>query len=234
MSLVLNGSSQYAWRTAPLADIAPFTVSAWFKSTSDSTLQALWGEGLQATTLDYWRLGIRGNAGGDPVGCYIRRAGAANAITSTGYTINNWHHAMFIEAGSQDHRVYIDGGSGGTDVANDQAPINEDKMSIGALAYNGGWVNYFAGKLAEIAVWNMILTDQNKTDLAGGADPSTIQPGNLLAYWPLLSDALDDSGNGNDLTLAGSPSYDAGDRPVIGGNFVVSTILPYYNNLLAN
>ena len=215
MSLVLNGSTQYAWRTAPLADGAPFTVSAWFKSTSDSALQAIWGEAYQANILDFWRLSIRGNATGDPVGCYVRRAGAANAVTSTGYTVNKWHHAMFIEAGSKDHRVYIDGGSGGTDVSNDQAPTNEDKMSIGALAYNGSWVNFFAGKLGEVAIWDVVLTDQEKTYLAAGISPSDIRPGSLVAHWKLVDDYLDSSGNSNTLTGVASPTFDNSDHPTI-------------------
>lgn len=215
MSLVLNGSTQYAWRTAPFADGAPFTVSAWFKSTSDSALQAIWGEAYQANTLDFWRLSVRGNAAGDPVGCYVRRAGAANAVTSTGYTTNKWHHALFIEAGSKDHRVYIDGSAGGIDTSNDQAPTNEDKMSIGALAYSGSWANFFAGKLGEIAIWDAALTVKEKNDLADGVRPSNIRPESLVAYWELTDDYLDSSGNGNTLTGVASPTFDGNDHPTI-------------------
>ena len=215
MSIVLNGTTQYAWQTAPFV-ARPFSVAAWFKSTSDSALQAIWGEAKQSTTLDFWRLGIRGNAVGDPVGCYVRRAGAANATTSTGYTANKWHHALFIEAGSQDHRVYIDGGSEGTDTSNDQTPLNVDKMSIGALAYNNTWVNFFAGKLAEVAIWNnTILTDQERAYLANGVRPSAIRPANLAAYWKLEDDYADSSGNGNTLTGVASPTFDGSDHPTI-------------------
>lgn len=231
MSLVLNGSSQYAWRNAPIVNVAPFAVSAWFKSTSDSALQAIWGEGYQATTFDYWRLALRGNETGDPIGCTVRRNGLANAITTTGYTTGQWHHAMFIEAGSQDHRVYLDGGSVGTDTSNDQSPLNENRMSIGALPYNGGWANYFAGKIAEVAVWtNIIMGTDDIARLAGGADPSNVQPNFRKAYWPLLSDGNDDWSQSLDLTEAGSPSYDAEDHPTIGG--ALSTTFAYYYNLL--
>jgi hypothetical protein len=229
MSLVLNGTTQYAWRNAPVVNVAPFAVSAWFKSTSDSALQAIWGEAYQATTLDYWRLGLRGNEEGDPVGCYIRRNGEANAITSTGYMVNQWHHAMFVEAGTQDHRVYIDGESEGSDTSNDQNPLNENRMSIGALAYDGGWANFFAGKLAEVALWtNVILTVEDIAFLAGGADPNIIQPDFQKAYWPLLEDANDDWSNNLHLTEAGSPSFDTNDHPTIGGAAKASMV--YYLN----
>lgn len=215
MSLVLNGSTQYAWRAALLTGGAPFSVAVWFKSTSDSAFQAAWGEAYQANTFDFWRLDVRGNAGGDPIGCYVRRDGVANAVTSTGYTANQWHHALFIEAGSQDHRIYIDGGSEGTDTSNDQTPANVDKMSIGALAYNGGWANFFAGKLGEVAIWNVVLTNQEKTDLAAGASPSNIRSGNLVAHWKLVGDYLDSSGNGNTLVGVASPTFDNNDHPTI-------------------
>ena len=232
MSLVLNGTTQYAWRSAPVV-ATPFAVSAWFKSTSESALQAIWGEANQATTLDYWRLALRGDVEDDPIGCYIRRSDAANALTSAGYSVDEWHHALFIEAGSQDHRVYIDGGGIGTDTSNDQTPISITKMAVGALPYNGDWANFFAGKLAEVAIWNgVILTADDIAFLAGGADPSTIQSVYLKTYWPLFDDANDNGAENLHLTEAGTPSFDTGDHPVIGGAAKASTAY-YLNHILS-
>ena len=230
MSLVLNGTTQYVWRTAPVVG-RPFFISAWFKSSSDSALQALWGEGHKATTFDYWRLALRGDVENDPVGCTIRRTGVASALTSSGYTAGQWQHAIFIEAGTQDHRVYINGGSEGTDVSNDQGPLNLDTMGIGALPYNGGWANFFSGKIAEVAIWNGVIPSAGEIAfLAGGGKASSVQPTDLKAYWPLLNDANDDGINALHLTEVATPSYDEEDHPAIGG--AIRSSIWYYNNFL--
>lgn len=216
MSIVLEGT-KFLHRD-PVANAAPFTVSVWFKSTDADAFQAAWAEGAYAGTLDYWRLGLRGNAAGDPVGCYVRRDGAADAFTSTGYEVNRWHHAMFIEASSQDHRVYIDGGSEGTDTANDQAPINLVAMSVGAMPYNGSWIQYFSGKIAEVTIWSVVLSAAERASVIAGVDPSTIQPGNLVVYYPLEENPNDYGGSGLDLDYGGpapDPSFDAEDVPKV-------------------
>lgn len=235
MSIVLNGSSQYARRDAPVASAAPFTVAAWFKSTSDSAFQCLWSEADESTLLDYWRLGLRGHVAGDPLGLYVRRAGVANAVTSTGYTVGTWHHAMFVETGSQDHKIYIDGGSEGSDTVNDQAPNPAvlDEMAVGALAYNNGWTQYFAGKVAEVAIWNMALSPADRIELAGGANPALVQPENLVAYYPFEENANDYSGNNLHLTTVGSPSFDTEDNPPVAsgsGHTIVVNGTPAIDN----
>jgi hypothetical protein len=180
-------------------------------------------------------LDIRGNVGGNPVGCYVRRNEGASAETSSGYTINTWHNAIFIEAGGQNHQVYIDGGYAGIDTVNDQVPIGEDRMAIGALPYNGSWVNYFAGKLAYLTLWSIAISAEDRASLAGGADPSTIQSGSIIANYPLEENANDTSGNNLHLTTVNSPTFDSEDVPTIeggGGSSVVPSIVSYYNNFL--
>ncbi len=215
MSLVLNGSSQYAWRAAPVANVAPFTVFAWYKTTSDAALQAIWGESQQASTAQYWRLSAAGSIAGDPIRGDIRGGGtAATPQTTIGYTINTWQNALLLETSSSDHKVYINGGSVGSSTT-DQTPTGEDKMGVGILPYNSSWANYFAGKLAHVAIWDIALSAPDIASLAAGANPLAIQAAHLIAYWPLYNDANDDGGDGLNLALVGSPTFDTGDVPPV-------------------
>lgn len=210
MSIVLNGTTQYLKRDNAIVDAAPFTVSAFFKSTNDAAIQTVWGMSEGTDTDDYWELVCRGNVAGDPLGAYIKRSVGppGDARTTTGYTTNTWHHAGFVEASSQDHRVYIDGGSKHSDVTNDEAPLLAGKMVIGALAYSGGWVHYFYGKICQVAMWNIALSDAEMLQLSQGVSPTTIQSDNLVAFWPLLDDLLDDAAL-YDLTAVGGPGFSA-------------------------
>jgi len=215
MSIVLNGSSQYAQRAAPVVGSAPFTVFAWYKSTSDTALQAIWGESVQTSTYDYWRLSLAGNLAGDYVRADIRHSEtAASPVTSQGYSKDTWQSAILLETSSSDHKVYINGGYEGSSTVS-QAPVNTNKMSIGALAYNSSWANLFAGKIAHVALWDIALTSGDRGRLAAGIVPSQIQPNHLVGYWPLLSNGNDYSGNDLHLTLVGSPSFDDEDVPTL-------------------
>ena len=106
MSVVLDDAlSQYLHRTAPLADAAPFTITAWFKSDDATAHQVIWAEVDVSHSSKYWSLRASGDAAGDPVGVYISNATSPVLETSSGYSTGTWTHAAFVEAGIQDHSV---------------------------------------------------------------------------------------------------------------------------------
>jgi len=224
MSLVLNGTTQYAYRNSPVIGygvassvVFPFTVTGLFKSTSATALQAIWGESKASDIDEFFRLSARGSATGDPVAAYGRSGvGIMNVETSTGYSVDTWHRATLVAAASNDYKVYIDGASVGTPVCNIN-PINMTKMAIGALPYDGSWANLFAGRLAEVVIWDVALSDDERASVIAGYPPMSVVSGHnhVLAYWPLREDALDASGNGHDLSLQGGPSFTSADHPFV-------------------
>jgi hypothetical protein len=56
--------------------------------------------------------------------------------------------------------------------------------SIGGRRYDDN--RNFNGRIAHVAVWEVKLSDADFASLGSGADPRTIRPDQLLAYWPLL------------------------------------------------
>jgi N-acetylneuraminic acid mutarotase len=161
---------------------------------------------------------LRGVTAGDPVGCYVRGGVtlAADAVTSTGYTVDTWHKGIFVETSATNHKIYIDGSSVGSSVQS-ATPAGENKMAVGALPYSGGWANFFAGKIAEVCIWNIALNASDIAALQAGAIPSFIQSASIVAYWKLYDDALDTGGDQLDLELVDSPTFDTTDHPDIGG-----------------
>jgi len=66
----------------------------------------------------------------------------------------------------------------------------------------------FSGQTVGIcAMWNVVLTDLEMIALANGASPFDIRPGNLAGFWDPQNQATvpDQSGNGVNLTLSGTP-----------------------------
>lgn len=62
------------------------------------------------------------------------------------------------------------------------------------------------GDIAEVAIWSKILTPQQFSDLAGGANPLSIEAANLEEYIPMLTGASVTSCINTDPTVSGTAS----------------------------
>jgi hypothetical protein len=63
----------------------------------------------------------------------------------------------------------------------------------------------FDGDVAELALWDTVLSDANVATLAAGTSADQVESGSLTGYWKLI-----DSGTatvGSDMTIVGSPSW---------------------------
>ena len=208
MSLVLNGTTQYLKRTStPITDV-PVTISCWFQSDSVTASQAL--ASLEDGVNEFYLLQAAGAIAGDPVRAMSYSGTWRVAATTTGYSAGTWTHALGIFAADNDRRAFISGGSKGTEsTAEDVAAASY--IMVGAYKASVP-TGFFDGKLAELAMWNLALSDANAASLAAGVLPTAIEAANLIGYWPLFDDANDDKGTAN-LTEIGSPSYDTADHP---------------------
>ncbi|KKN45306.1 hypothetical protein LCGC14_0684590 [marine sediment metagenome] len=134
------------------------------------------------------------------------------AVTSSGYTVNIWHHACAIFVSATDRRAFIDGANKGTNATNVSA-INLDRTNIGVESKSTP-ANPVSGIIAEAAVYDLSqwpgATDALKADgfekilpsLADGFTPPHFPLG-LIAYWPLIR-GLNDKVGGYNLTAVGT------------------------------
>ena len=207
MARLLNdGTGDYLVLNTASVTGPPFTLSIWLNpnDVGNIVLQAL-SIGDISEEDETWSLGMQGWAGGNPLD-FNTVTPAANdfARTTTGVTINTWHHACAVAVSSTDRSVFIDGGSKGTSTM-DLSPANVDTIHIGSLA-RATPVNFWSGLLAEAAIWNAALIDAEVAALGAGMSPLLIRPGNLVDYWPIIgygSEERDIIGR-NNLTMFGT------------------------------
>jgi len=84
------------------------------------------------------------------------------------------------------------------------------------IGYDGTAATW-AGRLADCATWNVLLTASEFAALANGARPGQIRPKSLTGWWPvdgLESPEPDLSGNANNASLTNAPTIGFG--PLMG------------------
>lgn len=212
MSFVLTGTPNEAHYNSPIVSGFPFTVAFWFKPEDDTSLQELWSITTSATAYNYFMARYFGGDPGDPPGFTIRAAGSpVIEAGSTGTTLSQWHHLIFVAAAANDYRMYLNGNlvaSSTTSIS----PALGNTMSFGVIFYNGSTSNYFTGSFGYAALWDTALGTLDRNALAAGSDPADIATADLLAAWNFVSDG-NDSVNGYNLLVNGA--FNASDNPPI-------------------
>ena len=184
MAYSFNGSSEYLNTGNAVLSSVPITMGCWFYSTSNSATQRLISIGDKDTPNDFFHLSAMGTVTGDPLRASVKRGGAAGSATTTsGYSINTWHHATAVFTSNSDRDVYIDGGSVGNNTTA-ATPASLDTTRIGARA-SSGTNGPMAGRIAEAAIWNIALSTSEIAQLASGFSPLLVRPDGLTNYWPL-------------------------------------------------
>jgi N-acetylneuraminic acid mutarotase len=218
MSLVLNSSKpvnqadfQYAWCDTPKA-VYPYTIVVSFK-TSDLTQG---GSNAYIVSNDQ---GFTSNqnlsilAAAPPhILTASSYAGVWKSAVSTTYPKENtWHTLVVVFESSTSRRVYLDGGGKGVNTELQNAAVNVNFFTIG-VRFQQAPNSYFEGKVAETAFYGIAFSDSDAL-LTTTTTLDKIHPDDLLAYYPLISDAQDHSGNGHHLTLKNNPPFDPNDTP---------------------
>lgn len=164
---------------------APMSVSCWFYTTDAAPLldKAILSIGDGGTT-NRFRLLVEGNtpsARGTLRWVCTAGGSTAKAQSTTTISANTWQHACGVEASTTDRRVFLDGGSKGTNTQF-QNPSGIAYTRIGRCYTSGDPWN---GRIAHMAVWNVALADAEAGTLAAGISPLKVRRSNLIAYWPI-------------------------------------------------
>ena len=213
MSLVLDGSTQYAYHADSPLTAYTISIAAWFKTDDYTTSwQAICGLYDYSST-SYWNvLALNIDASNGTLHAESRGGQEYKAASSSLVEDAAWHHGVGIFSASNARAVWLDGSEDTNAQETGESVANLDRIGIGRNEDSSPG-QYFDGKLGEIAIYNDALTSGEISSLAGGAAPSAVNAGNLVAYWPLYDDENDDKGSYH-LTLGGSPSFDTEDHPI--------------------
>ncbi len=184
-------SNYLSCASTPVSAI-PLTLACWCNSTDATANQRLIAIIDTTDGRDYFMIDLSGATAGDPIRAITASAGTtAIASTSTGYSINTWHSVAGVFASATDRRAFIDGGSKGTNITS-LTPAGLDQLRLGVnLNTSEAPVSPLIGRLAEAAIWNVALTDDEVASHAKGVSPLKIRPQSLVFYSPLIRDLFD-------------------------------------------
>ncbi|MEV0132535.1 LamG-like jellyroll fold domain-containing protein [Dactylosporangium sp. NPDC050688] len=210
-SVAFNGTTTYAATAGPVLDTSrSFTVSAWAKLNSTTTHRAVLcqdGASNCGFALEYlagtgWALDMYSVDGNAPA--IVR---AAHAAAPFGV----WTHLVAVyDAGARQIRLYVNGKLAGSATLAGNWRAN-GPLLIGRARYQGTVNNFFDGSIAEVKVWDRVVSAQ---ELAPGA-------ATLVGRWRLDGDGTDATAYGRDATATGGVTWadDRGDGPVSAASF---------------
>lgn len=221
MARSFSGSNSLSIASA-LRSAAPVTMACWFYTNDTFNVGTLLaidsGNTNNAFQLRSWLNGPL-----QVVQAVAVESSSSNAATSTTAATNTWSHACGVWASATDRRAFLNGGNRGQGDVGSYAPSGLTTTRIGRIAATEG----FTGLIAEAAIWNVALTDDEVAALYNngiGLCPTMVRPDALVAYWPLLqTDGDIDWWGQNNLTANGSPTY-ADHPPVIYPSGIKSVV----------
>jgi hypothetical protein len=178
----------------------PFSVSCWFKLDSTSDSMSLVSVSNFNSAFEYFRLAYIPGTG---LAAHTQSGTPSLAVATASPSASAWHHAGGVWASSSSKACYLDGGNKGTDTTN-MSPSGVDRTAIGALLRSSNPA-YSTGEIAEVAVWNAALSDEEIALLGKGFSPLCMpwRWPNLVLYQDLIR-PLNRLGIGPTLTAAGS------------------------------
>ena len=183
----------------------PFTISAWLYVTSD--LHAHFAGSIadkdathyHALYLDHTTMAAKARTFDGVV---------RDATTTNFWAANAWHHIVGIWGATNSRRIILDGdiGNAVTDV-NNAVVANVDQITI-AVSADSTPFGYVTGRVAEVAWYDVALTDAEGVILADAYSALFVRPQSLIAYHPCigrLSPEIDPVG-GFDMALVNGPT----------------------------
>ncbi len=147
---------------------------------------------------------------------FFRNSGSGVQVTTglTSFSVNTWHVGCVRSFADNSVAVTLDGGGKKTNSAT-RALVAADRFALGYAARSSP-IEYFDGMIAEAAIWDVGLTDDEDQMLAASIDFREVRPAALVGYWQLFGrhDPEPDLIGGNDLTLLNTPTADAHPRVI--------------------
>jgi len=191
---------------------APFSMAGWYRPSSIENGSIL-GIG-ETISNQYMALGM------DPTGLAFIEVSGANITSGAALPLNQWSHIGAVQASTTSRFAFRNGVKGLQSTTAQPAHTGRDRITVGGLILNGTRVSFAGGDIAELGVWNIVLTDQEMADLAAGVLPSDIAPANLVGYWSFAEDLgatePDLSSGGRTLTIVGA-AFSVQHPTMIGG-----------------
>lgn len=198
-----NNSFSFAQIDSALIDTPPWTAAGWFYSLDTTDEDLIFAGDKDVNNAEQFRI-MKWSTN---MNFRVVETGASSAITSNSFSANTWHHFCGRAVATDSRIMTLDGdhANQGTNTT-PRTPAGIDRFCIGRQADsspNGG----FNGRICDVGLWSVSLTDDEVSALAAGADPRRIRPQSLIHYWTLYNASdLTDLRGGVTLSLGTAPS----------------------------
>lgn len=209
MAYLFNGATHIISRGDAVLQTWPITLHGRIRMTNpgdglDHTIVGLW----EAGSNNGFRLQVEFPGSLTKARCGTKAGGtAANATTTTTITDTNWHSVVGEITAANARQVWLDNGGNGSS-STSLTPGTLTKTTAGAYDNGGTIGGNVAHELADIAVWSVALTSDERASLAAGVSPLLIRPDKLEIYLPLMRGGNDYMGGAftvTDATVADHP-----------------------------
>ncbi len=179
---------------------SPLTMSTWL-NVADTTARGHFSICDGANNNNRWTI----ENFGDKARFVVRSAQGTTATTGNTLTIGAWDHVCAVNISSTSHRIILN-----ADFDNDDTSTTDREPSSVVDVVAGGRIDFASGSstatLAESAIWNVALVDDEIEALAAGVSPDQIRPHSLVFYLKQIRDADVDQISGTKLTVNGTPA----------------------------
>ncbi|MCB1934084.1 MAG: hypothetical protein KDI45_16665 [Candidatus Accumulibacter sp.] len=197
MARTFNGTSGYV--SAAITPSLPYSFACWFRTTNMTQTKPIIGFNNAAGSR-YDQIWFRGAVAGDPIDI-LSDAGGGQVITrsTAGTSSGVYHHACAVIASATSRTIYLDGGNSATSATS----VNPTVDAFNVARFPG---EFFAGDIAEAALWAAALTAEEVAALANGVSPQRIRPQIIQFYAPLIRETIELRGVA--ITSSGTTSTD--------------------------
>lgn len=191
MAWDFDGTNDYMEATSAALTAGPLTFSAWINS--DTTGAAGRILSISSTTgNDRWSLLLGAT---DVISFQVGASGSFGTVSTTNtITAGTWHHVAgsYNTTVNQPQQVWIDGTkTGPTNSSRTPVAGNLNRTLLGSTYISSALTQYFNGRIAEAAIWSVVLSDADVTSLSKGFKPSAVRPDKLALYMPLVREVQD-------------------------------------------
>ena len=218
MALSFDGTAnEYLSKTVTLASGRPLTAAGWIlpdlkQSNHIITLVETDDAGGLGNESGYFAIGGGKYGRWDMVWQKNRSSTGINQYGNGG---NSWTHLCGTVATDNARTLYVNGSSAASGTGGYVSDIaSADKVYIGATAVTSSFSGidaneYTDGLIAEVGLWDELLTTDEISALAAGFSPALIRPSALLGYWP-LGGPYDGATTNTDLAAGNSLTAESG------------------------
>lgn len=184
MARVFNGSSEYVrFGSAPVTAV-PLSISARIRPGASGGGHTIFAVLNSASDNEWWRIAYNGTTD-TALADSATSGGYSSAVSTATIASGVWGVVTGVFSSVTSRVVYVDNSKLTDPVTTSLTVSGANRLTVGVLD-RPSITEYFEGDIAEVAVWNVAITDADQASLTAGASPLNVRPGALVFYAPFI------------------------------------------------